>query len=345
LNLIIENIKSYLKENNCEIETIDIRKLENFDTSGAYVVCRLIGCEKLPKIIGNHDNFERLLGEIQKQYANELITPDETNVFDLIVGRIANAIKLSWSEFVSTISFIGATIYALFISVFSPQKVRWTQTVAIMESAGFNAIPIVFLLTFFIGVVITIMGAQTLQSFGASVFAVELLGWAVLREFAVLITAIILAGRSASAFTAQLGSMKMTQEVDAMAVMGLEPMEVLVIPRVLALLFMMPILVFFAMVAGLLGGALVSMLTLDMSMQMFLTRLQENVGPRHFWVGMAKVPIMASVIAIIGCRKGLEVENDVISLGKNTTAAVVQAIFMVIVIDAIFAMIYNELAI
>ena len=137
----------------------------------------------------------------------------------------------------------------------------------------------------------------------------------------------------------------MNQEVDAMSIMGLEPMDVLVVPRVLALLFMMPILVFFAMLAGLIGGGIVSILSLDMSVQMFVTRLQENVGARHFWVGMAKVPIMASIIAIVGCRKGLEVENDVISLGKNTTAAVVQSIFMVIVVDAIFAMVYNELEI
>jgi len=342
---VIDEIINYLKDNNAKIATIDTVKLGKFDTSGAHLISKLIEHENMPKIIGNHQSFERLLNEIDKYHDTEFIEPVETDIFVLVGKRVWDSLKNAWAELVSTISFVGATIYSLVKSIFSPQKIRWTQTVAIMETAGFNAIPIVFMLTFFIGVVITFMGAQTLQSFGASVFVVELLGWSVLREFAVLITAIILAGRSASAFTAQLGSMKMNQEVDAMSIMGLEPMDVLVIPRVLALLFMMPILVFFAMLAGLLGGGIVSILSLDMSVQMFLTRLQENVGARHFWVGMAKVPIMASIIAIVGCRKGLEVENDVISLGRNTTAAVVQSIFMVIVVDAIFAMVYNELEI
>jgi phospholipid/cholesterol/gamma-HCH transport system permease protein len=187
------------------------------------------------------------------------------------------------------------------------------------------------------------MGRKILSDFGASIFTVELVGFSVLREFGVLITAIILAGRSDSSFTAQIGSMKMTQEIDAMRTLGLDPIDMLVVPRVIALLVMFPILTFLAMVAGLAGGGLVIITMMDLSPTLFLTRLQQNVGIEQFWAGMAKAPAFAFVIAIIGCRQGLNVKNDVISLGKNTTASVVQALFMVIILEAVFALIYMEL--
>jgi phospholipid/cholesterol/gamma-HCH transport system permease protein len=198
-------------------------------------------------------------------------------------------------------------------------------------------------LSFFIGAVVAFLGAGILETFGATIFTVELVGFSVMREFGALITAIILAGRSASAFTAQIGSMKMTQEIDAMRVIGLEPMGMLVVPRVLALMAMAPLLTFLAVLAGLGGGMLVSVLQLDISPQLFLSRLQENVGLQYFWAGLVKAPVFAALIAVIGCRKGLEVGSDVISLGRNTTSAVVQSIFMVIVVNAVFAMIYLEL--
>ncbi|MBN8649324.1 MAG: ABC transporter permease [Caulobacterales bacterium] len=339
----IENSNKYLTENNYYIKEVDVKDLLSFDTSGAFLISKLIEYGKMPNIIGKHASFERLLIEVDKYSETEFVEPVEIPPLELLGKRVVEAYKLFWSELVSSVSFLGATIEVLVKAIISPQKIRWTQTIAIAESSGLNAIPIVMILSFFIGAVISFMGAQTLRSFGATIFTVDLLGVSVLREFAVLITAIILAGRSDSAFTAQIGAMKMNQEIDAMSIMGLEAMEVLVLPRVLALLIMTPILVFFAMLAGLFGGFLVCVTTLDISFAMFMSRLQQHVGDTHFWTGMAKAPVFALIIAIIGCRKGLEVENDVISLGKNTTAAVVQAIFMVIVVDAIFALIYNEL--
>jgi phospholipid/cholesterol/gamma-HCH transport system permease protein len=172
---------------------------------------------------------------------------------------------------------------------------------------------------------------------------VQLVGVAVLREFAILITGILLAGRSASSFAAQIGSMKMTQEIDAMQVIGVDPYEALVIPRVLALLLMMPVLTFAAMIAGILGGLLVSWATLDISPVFFLERLRETVSVRHFWVGMSKAPVLALLIAMSGCRHGMAVEGDVESLGSQVTAAVVQAIFMILLFDAVFAVIYMKL--
>ena len=198
-------------------------------------------------------------------------------------------------------------------------------------------------MNFFIGAVVALVGANLLASLGVAVFTVELIGVAVLREFGVLITAILLAGRSASSFAAQIGSMKMNQEIDAMQVMGVDQFEALVVPRVLAMLLMMPLLTFAAMVAGILGGLMVSWLALDMSPIFFFERMRETVSVRHFWVGMSKAPLLALLIAMAGCRHGLAVGGDVESLGARVTMAVVQAIFVIILFDAVFALIYMEL--
>ena len=174
---------------------------------------------------------------------------------------------------------------------------------------------------------------------------VELIGIAVLREFNIIITAILLAGRSASSFAAEIGSMKMSQEVDAMVVMGVDPFEALVLPRFLALLFTIPLLTFVATLAGLVGGLIVTWGVLDLGPAFFLQRILDNVGAVHFWIGLSKAPVMAVVIAAIGCRQGMEVGGDVESLGRRVTAAVVHAIFSIIMIDAVFALIYMELKI
>lgn len=327
----------------------DFAALGEIDTNGAYLLNKMVRSGDMVspwgqvEMIGEHASAPRLMAEISRHMNYEHKEQKSISAIDSMKFKLAAAIEDIVEEVISSISFIGQTVLALVKAVLNPGHIRWTPVFSVAESAGLNAIPIVILLTFFIGVVITFIAAQTLATLGASVFTVDLLGIAVLREFAALITAIIISGRSASAFTAQIGSMKMTQEIDAMSIIGLDPMEMLVIPRVLALLAMMPILVFFSMIAGLVGGGLIAGMTLDMSLSMFLSRLQEHVGITHFWVGMSKTPAFAIAIAIIGCRQGLKVENDVISLGKHTTAAVVQAIFMVIVLEAVFALIYYEL--
>ncbi len=348
---IAKSIENELKSSNQCVSRINVEGLGEIDTAGTFLISRILCVNDNEKIglakniIGEHEAFERLNREISKFGEQEFIHPPRESIIEIIGRRVVEALKIAWSEIVDSTNFLGSVIYSLVKSALNPGKIRWLQTFAVAESAGFNAIPIIMVLTFFIGAVVAFMGARTLESFGATIFTVDLLGVSVLREFAILITAILLAGRSDSAFTAQIGSMKMNQEIDAMTIMGLDPMEVLVIPRVLALLIMMPILVFFAMIAGLFGGLAVSILTLDMNFTLFMNRLQQHVGEKHFWVGMVKAPIIAIIIAIIGCRQGLSVENDVISLGKKTTTSVVQAIFAVIVIDAIFALIFNELKI
>jgi phospholipid/cholesterol/gamma-HCH transport system permease protein len=235
------------------------------------------------------------------------------------------------------------SIRALINLVVAPKKIRWAPIFIQMERAGLDAIPIVAITTYFIGAVVALLGVNTLRQFGAEVFTVELIGVAVLREFNIVITAVLLSGRSASAFAAELGSMKMNQEIDAMQVMGVDPFEALVLPRFVALLITIPLLTFVATLAGLLGGLTVTWTVLDLGPTFFLQRIVDNVGVTHFLVALSKAPVMAGVVASIGCRQGLLVGGDVQSLGQRVTAAVVHAIFSIIMLDAVFALIYMQL--
>lgn len=330
-----------------EARGIDVTALGALDTAGAHVLWQLVAASHsagIAALYGDHPTALRLLDEVVPHtHPPAPLIPDTRSVGIKLLDQIGEATVWIARETADTLEFIGRTVFALARAVANPKRLRWLPIVAVMETAGFNAIPIVATLSFFIGAVVAFMGATTLAQFGATVFTVELVGISVLREFAVLLTAIIIAGRSDSAFTAQIGAMKMNQEIDAMQTLGLDPMDMLVVPRVIALLVWLPILTLVAMLAGLIGGGAVAVLQLDISPTYFLYRLQENVGVVHFWTGMAKAPVFAMIMAIIGCRQGLLVGNDVISLGRNTTAAVVQAIFMVIVVDAIFALVYLEL--
>jgi phospholipid/cholesterol/gamma-HCH transport system permease protein len=209
-----------------------------------------------------------------------------------------------------------------------------------MQEAGLNAVPIAALMAFLIGIVLAYMGAVQLRQFGAEIFVVDLIAIAVLRELGILLTAIIVAGRSASAFTASIGSMKMREEIDAMRTLGLDPVQILVVPRVLALLITLPLLGVIANFAGLLGGAVMAWLELGVSPAMFYTRLVDQVNVWNYLVGLIKAPFFAVIIAMIGCHHGLKVGGNAESLGRLTSASVVLAIFLVIVVDAIFAIFF-----
>ena len=241
-------------------------------------------------------------------------------------------------------AFLGRLIVAVGTALRHPGRIRWAAWFSQAERAGLDAIPIVATTNFFIGAVIAFLGANLLTQFGAGVFTVQLVAVATLRELAVLITAILLAGRSSSSFAAEVGSMRMNQEVDAMQVMGVNPFQALVIPRLAAMVLMMPLLTFIGMVAGMLGGMLVTWGQLSYGPSFFIQRISEdpNMGT-HLMVGMIKAPVFAVVIAAIGCRQGMAVAGDVESLGRRVTAAVVQAIFAIIFLDAVFAMIFLEM--
>src|SRR5690606_864920 len=260
--------------------------------------------------------------------------------FTDFVGRAVVDIA---DDIIDTVGFFGQTLVVIAQQIVNPRRIRGVSIVHVMETAGLNALPIVVLLSFFIGMVVAYLGARILQDFGATVFVVELVSISVMREFGVVITAIILAGRTASSFTAEIGAMKMRQEIDAMRVIGINPMDALVVPRVIAMLVMTPILSFAATMSGIFGGVIVSWASLGVSPNMFFARVSEVVPADNFWVGFIKAPVFALVLAVIACKQGLSVGGDVGSLGSRVTTSVVQSIFMVVLLDAIFAIWFLEM--
>lgn len=327
----------------------DLSAVEALDTAGAYILTRAIRMETM---CDTHDwqldgasPGHKVLMEVAAA-SQPCTPPPQTRQFRDTLERIGRATSRFWDELYATIAFLGEFFAVLARVVVQPRRLRIKSTVALMEEVGLDAAPIVAILSFAIGAVIAYMGANLLGALGFSVFMVDLVGFAMLRELAVVITAILIAGRSASAFTAQIGAMKMRQEIDAMTVMGLDTMETLVVPRAIACLLTIPILTFLAMMSGVFGGLIVAWVTpVQISPLLFLSRLQEMVGLQHFWVGMVKAPFFAIVIAIIGCRQGLAVSGSVDSLGSRVTTSVVQAIFAVILIDALFAVLFYQIGV
>jgi phospholipid/cholesterol/gamma-HCH transport system permease protein len=328
---------------------IDLTRLGRIDTAGAFCLGRVLRGSSAPEsdthFLGEHPSARRLIALARERAGGEPErAPPSTGMFELF-ERAGRGLEDMAKDIVASAAFFGETLTAAGRGVMRPDRVRWAAVFHVMEQAGVNALPVIGTLSFFIGAVVAYLGANQLAQFGASVFAVELVGISVLREFGVVITAILLAGRSDSAFTAQIGAMRMQQEVDAMRTLGLDPFDVLVLPRVIACLVMGPVLTFAAMMMGLLGGMLVLWSALDITPGFFIARMRDTIPIQHLWVGLSKAPVFALVIAIIGCRQGLEVGHDVESLGHNVTRSVVQSIFAVIVIDAMFAMAYLELGI
>lgn len=239
-----------------------------------------------------------------------------------------------------SLSFLGLVIARLGTTVLHPSRMRLTALVHHMAEAGLNAVPIVALMGFLIGIVLAFQGASQLQQFGAEVFVVDLISISILRELGILLTAIIVAGRSASAYTAAIGSMKMREEVDAMRTLGLDPVEVLILPRVLALVIMLPILGFIADLAGLFGGGLMAWINLGISPGQFRTQLLADTDVSHALIGLSKAPVFAAIIGIVGCHQGMQVEGNAESLGQHTSRSVVISIFLVIVVDALFSVFF-----
>jgi phospholipid/cholesterol/gamma-HCH transport system permease protein len=326
---------------------IDVSGLGHLDTAGAFLIDRLLrtsGAE-MPLLIGEHPSAASLIAQVHA-VADPVHKPPSPplGVLDLLerVGRGSADIL---AETVATLAFLGETVFTIFRLALQPWKMRWTSIVSVMEEAGLNAMPIVAFLSFFVGMVVAYIGATTLSDFDLEIYTVELIGYSMLREFGVVLTGIVLAGRTNSSFTAQIGTMKMRQELDAMQTLGLKPMEVIVAPRVLAMLVMTPILAFVATLAGIAGGVVVGWTSLDINPAVFIERLRNSVPIDQFWIGMSKAPVFGLVVALIACRQGLLTGGSVQSLGHRTTTSVVQAIFSIIVLDALFAIFYMELGI
>ena len=255
------------------------------------------------------------------------------------VDRLGRRTAAALGDLAQLIGFFGQVVAGIVLTLVRPWRLRLTSLVFHMQETGLNAVPIVALMSFLIGIVIAYQGADQLRQFGAEVYVVDLISISVLRELGILLTAIIVAGRSASAFTAAIGAMKMQEEVDAMRTLGLDPIEVLVLPRVLALLLMLPVLGLIADLSGLLGGVLMAWFELGISPGMFRTRLLD-VDVIHYLVGLSKAPFFAVIIGVIGCFQGMQVKGNTESLGRLTSRAVVQAIFMVILADSTFSILF-----
>ncbi|MHA1536523.1 MAG: ABC transporter permease [Alphaproteobacteria bacterium] len=328
---------------------IDMAAVDALDTAGAWLIARTrlgLSAAGIPaEVVSAGAAFVALLERVEKALANETTAPKKSYRF---VRMIESVGKTQFDMFAvgrNLLSFFGLTLIVFMRVLLRPSRLRFTALVFRMHSTGLNAMPIVGLLSFLIGVVVAFQGADQLRQFGAEIFTVNLLGVSILRELGPLITAILIAGRSGSAFTAQIGTMKVNQEVDAMETIGLDPVEILVIPRVLALMITLPLLVFYADIMAMLGGMLMATQALDISVSTFLKQLQSSITITTFLVGMVKAPVFAFLISLVGCFEGFNVSGSAESVGRQTTTSVVEAIFLVIVVDAVFSIIFSYLGI
>ena len=329
---------------------IDLNGLGALDTASASLLVELLGPTRIEQSAEQSDcslsAADRALLKTVYRSLNDFCVPDkapEEATGIQVLARIGRAVDKVWTDSKQLLGFIGLILETFARGIFRPKRWRITPMVAHIEQTGLDAAPIVALLTFLVGAVVAFLGATVLKSFGATIFTVDLVAFSFLREFGVLLTAILIAGRTASAFTAQIGSMKANEEIDAIRTLGLDPMELLVLPRVLALLVSLPMLTFLAMLSGIVGGGVVCAVALDISPAMFLSLLKSDIGVQHFLVGMVKAPIFAFLIAAIGCLEGFKVSGSAESVGAHTTSSVVQSIFVVIVLDAVAALFFMEM--
>lgn len=323
---------------------VDARELTALDTAGALLlVQRWLGAMPWPEFSGLRPADSDLLNLVGERIAAPKKRVRKPVGIGPMLERIGVAMEFAWRQFTLLLGFGGETLLTVLAIIMGRQRLRWTSAVHHMERAGLDAVPIVCLLSFLVGAVVAFLGATVLADFGAQVFTVELVSFSFMREFGVLLTAIMIAGRSGSAYTAEIGMMRAREEIDAIRALGLDPIELLVIPRLLALLVMLPILSFLAVLSGILGGALVGSTELGISPGLFLARMQETAELRHMLVGLSKAPLFAVIIALVGCLEGLKVQASAESVGRHTTSSVVQSIFLVILVDAIAAIFFMEI--
>lgn len=329
---------------------IDFSDLGRIDTAGAGLIAVALGPECLRWLVEQDHEVPRELralldtvsDAVTEIYAHRPPQPRNFGFVDLL-ARVGRNVVHIWYLGLKLLGFIGLVLKTWMRLIWRPRRWRVISLVNHMEQAGLDAVPIVMMLSFLVGAVIAFLGATALRQYGATVFTVELVSYAFLRELAVLLTAILLAGRTASAFTAQIGSMQVGEEIDAMRTMGIDPIERLVLPRVIALMIVMPLLTFLSMLAGLFGGLLVCWFVLDISPSMFVAVFQAGTPLHYLWLGLGKAPLFAYLIAVIGCLEGLKVQGSAQSVGERTTSSVVQSIFMIIVVDALAALFFMEM--
>ena len=331
--------------------TANCAKIEAMDTAGAWVLEKFIQRLKQQNTVVNLVDLQPILKKRLDAISADMANLNQQNInakskFSIkpnFIELIGNNTIDAFQQSTQALSFIGETAIAFAKSVVQPKRIRWRPILFNIRSAGFDALPIVGLLSFLLGVVVAYQGADQLRQYGANIFVADLVGLSMLREFAPLMTAIIIAGRSGSAYAAQIGTMAVTEEIDAMHTLGISPQELLVLPKVIALIIAMPLLTVFADVLGVFGGMLMARQQLDVSFVEFLDRFVKAVSPTAFMVGVGKAPVFAAIIAMVGCFQGFRTKGGADSVGRQTTRSVVQAIFLVIVADALFSVVFSML--
>jgi len=329
--------------------TMDLGGVGRLDSTGALLLLRtehaLAERGNDVKVANLPSHFAPLLDQVRLRGLAEPVPhpvpPHHT--FVGFVARIGEVTVVLLRRLRDILSFTGMVTETVAKLMVKPHRLRGVATLVQMEQVGLNALPIVGLLSFLIGVVMAYQGADQLRRFGAEIYTVNLLGVSILRELGVLLSAIIIAGRSGSAFTAQIGTMQVNEEIDAMRTLGLDPVEVLVLPRLFGLALTLPLIVFYADLMGLLGGALMSWVVLDINIPTFISQLHNAITQGTLWVGVVKAPFFAAIIALVGCYEGLNVTRSAESVGRLTTQSVVESIFFVIVTDAAFSIIFSVL--
>jgi phospholipid/cholesterol/gamma-HCH transport system permease protein len=323
---------------------IDGSAMSALDTSGAWLLHRT------RRVLEQHGHKVRLQG-LRPEFNSLLQLVASRDVAGQVPEVPAPSVLVSlgqrvWADALGMtgyLSFVGESFTVLVRSLAKPRRLRWRPILHNMQSAGVAALPITGLLSFLLGIVIAYQGADQLQRFGANIFIADLVGLAMLRELSPLLTAIIIAGRSGSAYTAQIGTMKVTEEIDALRTIGVAPQELLVLPKMLALIVVLPLLTVYTDVTGVLGGMIMARSKLDVSFASFLERLDEAISLSSYVTGVSKAPVFAMIIALVGCYRGFQVSGSAESVGQQTTMSVVQSIFLVIVADALFSVVFNWL--
>lgn len=322
----------------------DLSELERMDSALALMIVKEVqyakNSEQDVAFSVMKPDVEKMLRMVEEHaHFGTTFTPPKEGLLEAL-GRDSEA---RFEKFLSFFAFFGELSMIFFTVVWKLKTFRWKETVYEINESGIKALPIIILTTFLIGVVVAYQSAAQLKLYGANIFIVDMLGISILRELAPMLAAIIVAGRSGSAYAAQIGVMKITEELDAMRTMGFDPYAFLVLPRMLALMIMMPMLIFFADISGVIGGILIAKIELGLSPRLFLERFVEVVSVKHFIIGLMKGPFFAVLIASIGIYRGLQVKNDTQSIGFNTTKAVVESIFAVIICDAFFSIVFTNL--
>jgi phospholipid/cholesterol/gamma-HCH transport system permease protein len=322
---------------------LDLGKLTDLDTPGALFLCGLR--DKGVELTGVRAEHKALLDLVGGLELEPLPRLEPVPRWRQLVTQLGLGASGAWHDTLDVIAFVGQAASLIGNALIHPRSLRLASISRHVSETGIRALPIVGLMAIMISIVIGYQSVAQLRPFGGEDFTVNLVAVSVLREMGVLITAIMVAGRSGSAFTAEIGVMKMREEVDALDVMGIDPMQVLVVPRLIGLIIALPLLAFFSDIMGLVGGAMISQSLLDISPLQYLERVQKAVDGGDLFVGLFKAPIFAFFIGVIGCMHGLRVTGSAESVGKETTRAVVKAIFLVIVLDALFSILFEQLGI